>query len=860
MNHFLKILILIGMLLSSMMFSQAQGATPQYIVDAARHTAEADLPDLGGAIGWSHIILNNITDTSLGCVLVTGVALPSPIDVYRLELTYGGSDYSVHVSSDATMVQLCDERFPGMTAGVVGANDTSPTGDTDGDGVINSDDQCPTVAGVITAEQSGCPAVTEGDRDGDSVLDSIDFCPEQAGSAESDGCPLLTDTDGDGAPNVDDICPGDAGVIRADFAQGCPVDGSGISPFTRSAGDICQIIGDGVSLFDNAANNATIIGTYSNSQAESGAGNVIGRTAETGWYQISGGWVTATAVALTGSCYNIPVANATVGSATGCFLRSSGTFANVRNGPNTNSTQVTQIFPNQSYAVLGVDASTNWLFFNQGWANRSVLELSGDCSNLLTLDPQFVGSGSVFFCQPEYNGYLPPRITLGTANARITAGNIPNRLRAEPTISATQIGEIQPSRTLDAIIDGPACNEGYVWWQVNIDNTIGWTVESDINANAYYIEPIDGAGNPLDQAPQPTPVSQSPPPSDTVNPSTFQTITSANSTNVDTLTTLQTQSPYIVAWSPIQSVLATISITDEIDFYSYPTFDNVDALYNLPDSLQPSAVAFSADDRFLAIGNKDGQVYVVELEDGGFIGGSYLPQSHTSPVRALSWSHDGYKLASVSGFSEVPIAGAEWTLKVWDISAGIQSPPNMFINYAFPYPLSDVAFSSDGTWIAVTGESPADQQAAIWIYNTGDMQLYFSKGLVYMQGFSFVTETPDPALGDFVYNNGDTAYRITVSSEDDAPIYSESGMLINEIEFRSQVITGAEVLFAVTNATPGAFSGEETLTFVNALHSASPTASLTVSTTDIAFSPDGRVLAVADVNNGRLLILGIVDR
>jgi WD40 repeat protein len=858
MNHIFKIVILMAILLSSTI-SQAQGVTPSYIVQAARSAAEADIPDLGEILGWTHIIINNVTDTSLGCVLVTGIALPSPIDVYRLELTYGDLNYTVYVSSDATMVQLCDELFPGMKAGVVGANNTEPTGDTDGDGVLNSDDQCPTVAGVATATQPGCPAVTEDDRDGDGVLNSVDFCPDQAGATESDGCPLLTDTDGDGAPNVDDVCPSDAGVIRPDFAQGCPLDGSGVSPFTRAATDVCRIVGDGVSLFDNAANNATVIGSYNNSQAESSAGNVIGRTAETGWYQITGGWVTATSVSLTGSCYNIPIANATVGT-TGCFLRSSGTFANVRNGPSTNDTQVLQIFPNASYAALGTDATTDWVFFNRGWVNRTVLELSGDCTNLPVLNPQFVGSGSVFFCPPDFNGYLQSRLVIGTANARITAGTTPNRLRAEPTVNSEQIGEIQPSRTLDAIIDGPACNEGYVWWQVNIDNTIGWTVESDINANAYYIEPIDGAGRPLDQAKQATPIPQAPPPSEELNPSTFQMITSANSLNVDTLTTLPTVSPYIVEWSPTQSVLATITVTGEIDFYSYPTFQNVDALYNLPDTLQPTAVAFSVDDKFLAIGNKDGRVYVVQLEDGGFIGGNYLPQAHTSPIRSLTWSHQGYRLASVSGFSETPIAGAEWTLKVWDMTAGTESAPNMFINYAFPYPLSDVAFNADDMWVAVTGESPADSQAALWIYNTNDTELYFSKGLVYMQGFSFVSDTPDPTIGDFVYGNGDTAYRVTVSTEDDRPIYSESGMLINEIDFRSQIITGAEILFAVTNATPGGFSGTETLTFVNALNTASPSAALTISTTDIAFSPDGRVIAVTDVVNSRLLILGVSDR
>lgn len=863
MNRFYKFVIAISILFTASLASLAQGTTPQYIVDAARRTAEADLPNLGELTGWSHNLITGVSNTALGCVLVEGVALPSPVDVYRVELSYGNENYSVYVSADATMVQLCDERFPGMEAGVVGVSDNQPTGDADGDGVINSEDICPTVAGIATGDRPGCPSVTEGDRDGDGVGDSVDFCPDQAGSEESDGCPLLTDTDGDGVPNIDDVCPSDAGVIRGNFAQGCPEDGSGTAPTTRTPSEICRIVGDGVSIFDNAANNATVIGTYDNAQAESGAGNVIGRTSEIGWFQIRDGWVAANTVSLRGDCYNIPIGNASVGSATGCFMRPSGPFANVRNGASTNDPLVTEIYPNRQYAVIGTDISTEWFFFNQGWVNRTVMEFSGNCNNLPVLDPQFVGSGSVFFCPPEFNGYLEPRISLGTANARISAGSVPNRLRSEPTIDAEQIGEIQNGRTLNAVIDGPACNEGYVWWQVNIDDTIGWTVESDIAANAYYIEPIDEAGNTLDEAPEPTPVVQAPPPSQDINPTTFQIISSSNSANVDTVRTLPTESANKVAWSPTQSTLAVISTSAEIDFYSYPTFENVDDRYNLPDTLQPTAVAFSQDEKFLAIGNLNGQVYIIELDDDGVVGASYLAQTHTSPIRALSWSNEGHYLASASGFSEEPIDGAEWTLKVWNLenySPLGDVPPDMFINYAFPYPLTDVAFSADDTWVATTGETSTDQQAAIWIYKVSDTQLYFSKGLVYMQGFSFVTDVPDPSLGDFVYNNGDTAHRITVATEEDVPFYTESGMLISEIAFRTQIIDGAEVLFAVTNASPGGLSGGETLTFINAINTESPTAALNISTADIAFSPDGRIIAAADAMDGRVILLGVTDR
>lgn len=860
MNRIFKMCVLLISLLSVNLMGQAQGATPQYIVDAAIRTAKADLPSLGDATGWSHQIVNGVTTTALGCVLVQGVTLPAPIDVYRVVLTFGDSDYRVHVSADATMVQLCDERFPGMVKGVSGTNSTAPDGDTDGDGIKNSDDLCPLIAGVESAPQKGCPAVTDEDRDGDGVANSVDFCPDQAGSSESDGCPLLTDSDSDGIPDVDDICVGDAGVIQADFARGCPLDGSGTSSRVRLATDICRVVLSGdVQLLDNPASNASPIGTLTSGQAEGNAGVIIGRTANTDYYQVGGGWIRAGNVRLSGACYNLPVGNISVGSGTGCFLRPNGTFANVRNGPTTNDTQVATIYPNQNYSVLGKDGTGEWFFFNQGWVHQTVIELSGDCNNVPTLNPQFVGSGSVFFCPPEFTSYLPPRISLGTANARVSASNVPNRLREEPTVDSEQIGEIQPGRTINAVIDGPACNEGYVWWKVNIDGTIGWTVESDITGNAYYLEPLDDAGNTVDANTPPTAVPQAPPPSTQANPTTFQVISSSNAGQVDTLLALPVELPMAVAFSPVNSVLAIVTTQEIITFHSYPSFEDITDDFNLPDDLRPSAVAFSAGDRYVAIGNEDGRIYVAAMNESGAVAGNYLPNSHTSPVRGLEWSHEGNILASISGLNDQG-ALAEWTLKTRDLT-GYTSGADFAIgiNFAYPYPLSDVAFSADDQYVAVTGESPSDLQAALWIYQTSDAGQVFSKGLVYMEGFTFVTGTPDVALGDFIYGNGDKAYRYSIESETDEAIYTDSGMYIGQVAFRPQVIEGAEALMAVTNGTPGGFTGEETLVFLNALNTASPSGTLTVSSSDVAFSPDGRVLAVVDGGGNQVFMLGVTD-
>ncbi len=55
--------------------------------------------------------------------------------------------------------------------------------DTDGDGILDSEDDCPTVKGV--RENKGCPS----DKDGDGVIDALDDCPVVAGLKELKGCP-----------------------------------------------------------------------------------------------------------------------------------------------------------------------------------------------------------------------------------------------------------------------------------------------------------------------------------------------------------------------------------------------------------------------------------------------------------------------------------------------------------------------------------------------------------------------------------------------------------------------------------------------------------------------------------------------
>jgi OOP family OmpA-OmpF porin len=98
-----------------------------------------------------------------------------------------------------------------------------PPADTDGDGITDDKDKCPTVPGVLRYD--GCPVP---DTDKDGINDDDDKCPTVAGFARYQGCPV-PDTDKDGINDEEDKCPTVPGVARY---QGCPVpdtDGDGVN-------------------------------------------------------------------------------------------------------------------------------------------------------------------------------------------------------------------------------------------------------------------------------------------------------------------------------------------------------------------------------------------------------------------------------------------------------------------------------------------------------------------------------------------------------------------------------------------------------------------------------------------------------
>ena len=143
-----------------------------------------------------------------------------------------------------------DVRVVGMVSYTPEVKKEEPPKDSDGDGILDPQDACPTVKGLANADPKlhGCP-----DSDGDGIVDAQDACPTVKGVPNADpaknGCP--PDTDGDGILDAEDACPTVKGVPNADpKLNGCPdKDGDGILDNEDACPDI-----KGIKTSDPATN------------------------------------------------------------------------------------------------------------------------------------------------------------------------------------------------------------------------------------------------------------------------------------------------------------------------------------------------------------------------------------------------------------------------------------------------------------------------------------------------------------------------------------------------------------------------------------------------------------------------------
>jgi len=373
----------------------AQGV-PTIVVETAISATQATLNTDERPISWTFLQLSSADNTALNCPLATtSTPLSTPVTPWRMDLEYAnGNIYTVHVATDGSIVQLCDEDFGG------------------------------------------------------AVL------------------PQFT-------PSPDLVC---TLTLIAN------------TPLYQQASTTSANI---ASLFTGAT------------------GEGLLKTSDGNWYQYQTdsdqiGWLPASAVTASAGCDSLGASDIPTDEslATTCFILPAGAFSNVRSGPDTTFAQVDQIFENTTWQVFGRNEGGTWFLINSGWVASSVTTFTGNCSNVPVVTdangvapsrPDQLDLMTTYACPANYVGYLAPRITTGDATAKIAEGQIPNTLREAPVANdalAPRLGVIQPNRTLDQVLSGPACSDGYVWWQVEIDGIQGWTVESDVSRNEYYMEPL----------------------------------------------------------------------------------------------------------------------------------------------------------------------------------------------------------------------------------------------------------------------------------------------------------------------------------------------------------------------------------
>ena len=257
--------------------------------------------------------------------------------------------------------------------------------------------------------------------------------------------------------------------------------------------------------------------------------------------------------------------------------------------------------------------------------------------------------------------------------------------------------------------------------------------------------------------------------------------------------------------------------------------EHPEAVHTLDHVFEVHAVAFSPDGELLATASRYGMVrlwdWAIEKEQRPIT----VDDDH-NPVHRLAFSPDGRLLAT---------AGEDGTAQVWELATRQQQTG---FEAASGKPVADVAFSPDGRLLATAGW---DGTARVWELATGQQQRNFSTELADPEPMASVAFSPDGRLvatGSF--DNRVRVWELATEQEQEQlriihayavwrVAFSPDGRLLAT----GSVDGTARVTEVATGQEQRSFEHKTTLSGLD----------VEVSSTvrDVAFSPDGRLLATA---------------
>lgn len=172
----------------------------------------------------------------------------------------------------------------------------------------------------------------------------------------------------------------------------------------------------------------------------------------------------------------------------------------------------------------------------------------------------------------------------------------------------------------------------------------------------------------------------------------------------------------------------------ELEFVAYPwaepDFANWGTQFSFDSHLDlVAAIAFSADDKYIASGSNDRTIRIWRTDDGQLV---RTMAGHKSAINAIAFSPQGHYLAS---------GDRDGKIKIWDWQTGLEVKTLQ----GHTDLLTDLAWSPDGTKLASSGW---DRKVRIWDFATGNEL----KSFTHESWVRAVAWSPD---GRFLYSGGD---------------------------------------------------------------------------------------------------------